>query len=80
MVYILAAIALIGLGFWALGRFQRANVAALAKRIRTGAGIAAGVGAVALTLRGLIGYAMPLATLPGIAERMDALRASGKLG
>ncbi len=63
MVYILAAIALIGLGFWALGRFQRANVAALAKRIRTGAGIAAGVGAVALTLRGLIGYAMPLATL-----------------
>lgn len=63
MVYILAALALVGLGFWALGRFKRANVVALAKRLRMGAGIAAGVLAVAATLRGLIGYAMPLATL-----------------
>lgn len=63
MVYILAALAIIGLGFWALGRFKRANVVALAKRLRMGAGIAAGVLAIAATLRGLIGYAMPLATL-----------------
>ena len=63
MVYILAALALVGLGFWALGRFKRANVVALAKRLRMGAGIAAGVLAVAATLRGMIGYAMPLATL-----------------
>lgn len=63
MVYILAAIGLAGLAFWALGRFKQANIAALAQRIRIGAGIAAGAAAVVLTLRGLIGYAMPLATL-----------------
>lgn len=63
MLYLLAAIVIAGLGFWALGRFKTANVQVLAQRIRQGAGIVALGGAVAFALRGMLAYAMPAAML-----------------
>lgn len=63
MVYVLAALALAVLGFWALGRFKTANIPLLVKRIRYALGLTAAGAAVALTLRGMIGYAFTFAML-----------------
>ena len=50
MLYLLVAIGLALLGFWALGRFKTANVALLAKRIRYAIGVIAMGAALALAL------------------------------
>ncbi len=63
MIYLLAAVGLAVLGLWALGRFKTANVTVLAQRMRYGAGIVAIGMALALSLRGMFGYAMPAVML-----------------
>lgn len=61
LLYLLGAVGLAVLGFWALGHFKNANPAVLAQRLRTGGGIVAMGVALALALRGMVGYAFTMA-------------------
>lgn len=63
MLYLIAALGLLVLGWWALARFKSANIPLLARRVRYAVGIVALGGAVAFTLRGMFSYAMPAAML-----------------
>jgi hypothetical protein len=63
MLYLIGGLALFLLGWWGLSRLSTANVAVLAKRLRHGVGVVALAASVAFAVRGLMGYAMPLAML-----------------
>jgi hypothetical protein len=63
MLYLIGGFALFLLGWWGLSRLSTANLAVLAKRLRYGGGIVALALSVAFAVRGMMGYAMPLAML-----------------
>ena len=63
MQYLLLGLLALTLGLFLLNGFTRANVGLLARQIRTVVAVAAFAGAGLLTLRGMLGYALPLAML-----------------
>jgi hypothetical protein len=63
MQYFFLGLAVLVLSLLLLQAYTRANPAALARRLRVAAGIAALVAAGAALLRGAVGYAFPLAAL-----------------
>lgn len=63
MLYILGALLLVGLGWWGLRKSVTVNPAALANALRLGFGFAALGGAIAFSVRGMLGYAATLAML-----------------
>jgi hypothetical protein len=63
MQYFLLGLVVLIVALLAMRGFTRANPASLARQLRTGAGILALGAAALLVVRGLVGYAMPLAAL-----------------
>ena len=61
MLYFLAGFGVLVLAVWGLNGFKKANPAALARQVRIIGGSFALVAAVAMGVRGALGYAMPLA-------------------
>ncbi len=63
MLYLIAGLGALLLGWWGLSRLKTANVAVLARQMRTGFGVIALAVAVGFAVRGMMGYAMPAAML-----------------
>ena len=63
MQYLILGLLALSIGLLAAQGFARANTAAVARQLRTIAGVGALTGAGVLTVRGMLGYAFPLAML-----------------
>lgn len=60
MQYLLFGLLALGLGIVGIRLFNQANPVVLAQRVRTGAAVAAFIGAAILMVRGMLAYAVPL--------------------